>query len=77
MPMNTKSYSVTFDYLYYSVNYLMSNNKGNEKLFAIVYPKVVIFYHNKMHQQLFLCKKFDCTNVSLFFLQYFNLLTFS
>ncbi len=44
--MNTKSNSVTFDYSYYSVNYLMSDNKGNLKVFAIVYPKLVIFYKN-------------------------------
>ncbi len=32
IPIN--SYSVTFDYAYYSVGYLMSNNEGNFKLLA-------------------------------------------
>ncbi len=32
IPMN--SYSVTFDYSYYSVSYLMSSNEGNLKLFG-------------------------------------------
>ncbi len=30
----TNSYSVTFDYSYYSVSYLMSDNEGNFKLFV-------------------------------------------
>jgi hypothetical protein len=32
-----KSFSVTFYYLKYSVTYLMSNNEGNLKLFAVIY----------------------------------------
>ncbi len=31
----TNSYSVTFDYAYYSVGYLMSDNEGNFKLYAL------------------------------------------
>jgi hypothetical protein len=31
------SYLVTFDYSYYSVSYLMNDNKGDFKLFAITY----------------------------------------
>ncbi len=33
----TNTYSVTFDYWKYSVSYLMSNNKGNFKLFTPTY----------------------------------------
>ncbi len=35
--IQTNSYSNTFDYSYYSVSYLMSNNKGNFKLFIVTY----------------------------------------
>ncbi len=31
------SYSVTFNYLWYSVSYLMSDNAGNFELFAVTY----------------------------------------
>jgi hypothetical protein len=40
IPMN--SCWVTFDYSQYSVNYSMSNNKGNFKLFAVTWYGVVL-----------------------------------
>ncbi len=48
LPTNT--YLVTFDYSYYSVGYLMSDNEGNFKLFAPTYilqlktlPRICLF----------------------------------
>ncbi len=35
--IQVNSYSVTFDYSYYSVSYLMRDNEGNFKLFAVSY----------------------------------------
>ncbi len=40
------SYLVTFDYLSYLVSYLMSDNEGNFKLFAITYLKHLLSPNN-------------------------------
>ncbi len=37
--IQTNGYSVTFDYLYYTVRYSMSNNKGNFELFDATYKQ--------------------------------------